>query len=425
MNTTATVVIALRNLRLHKVRSMLTMLGIIFGVGAVIAMLSIGEGARWEILQQINLLGIENVSIRSVKPPEKTRRAEQAENQSFILQYGLRRKDASHIEAVCPGIEMLVPMRDVRKNVWYGDRRMDARVVGTTPSYANALNFNIHRGRFICDYDMFRKARVCVIGGEVARRLFGFKDPLGEHLKLGEQWYLVIGIMENRGQAGGGPQAISAHDVNKDIYIPLRSAFSRFGTLSISRRSGTFEAVDVELDEILVHMKDPESVDTNASLIRAILERSHEDEDYEIIVPRELLRQREQAQRIFNIVMISIATISLLVGGIGIMNIMLASIIERTREIGIRRAVGAKRRDIIRQFLTETVVLSGTGGIIGILLGIIGAKMVSAFAGLTTIVAVNFLFIAFTISVAIGITFGMYPARKAAFMDPIQALRYE
>jgi putative ABC transport system permease protein len=316
-------------------------------------------------------------------------------------------------------------MRDVRKDVWYADRRMDTRVVGTTPLYASALNLKIQRGRFIYDYDMMRNARVCIIGAEVAERLFGFKEPLGEHLKIGDQWYFVIGILENRASAKIGTQAVTAYDVNKDIYIPLTSAFSRFGTLSITSTAGTHEALDVELDEIIVHMKDTEFVEKNALLIKSMLAKRHEDEDYEIVVPMELLRQRQQAQKIFNIVMISIAAISLLVGGIGIMNIMLANVTERTREIGIRRAVGARQSDIIQQFLTETVVLSGSGGLIGIIVGIIGAKILDIFAGLTTIVALYFPLAAFSISVAIGIIFGMYPARKAAFMDPIQALRYE
>ena len=195
MNLSQTIIIGVRNLRLHKVRSTLTMLGVIFGVGAVIAMLSIGEGARWEILQQIKLLGTENITIRSVKPPKKTLRAEETEEQRFVLKYGLRQKDASHIETVCPGVDFLVPMRDVRKDVWYADRRMDARVVGTTPLYASVLNLGVQRGRFLCNYDMMRNARVCVIGGEVADRLFGFKEPLGEHLKVGDQWYFVIRIL--------------------------------------------------------------------------------------------------------------------------------------------------------------------------------------------------------------------------------------
>ncbi|MBI4243198.1 MAG: ABC transporter permease [Planctomycetes bacterium] len=425
MNLAQTIIIGVRNLRLHKVRSTLTMLGMIFGVGAVIAMLSIGEGARWEILQQIKLLGTENITIRSVKPPKKTRRAEETEGERWVLRYGLRRKDVSHIEAVCPGIDLVIPMRDVRKDVWYADRRMDARVVGTTPLYASVLNLNIHQGRFFYDYDMTKNARVCVIGAEVAERLFGFKEPLGEYLKIGDQWYFVIGILENRASAKIGTQAMTAYDVNKDIYIPLTSAFSRFGTLSITSTAGAHEALDVELDEIIVHMKDTEFVEKNALLIKSILAKRHEDEDYEIVVPMELLRQKQKTQRTFNIVMISIAAISLLVGGIGIMNIMLANVTERTREIGIRRAVGARQSDIIKQFLTETVVLSGSGGLIGIIVGIIGAKIVDIFAGLTTIVSLYFPLVAFTISVAIGIIFGMYPARKAAFMDPIQALRYE
>ncbi len=421
MRVVETVQLGLKNLFLHKLRSMLTILGIIFGVAAVISMLSIGEGARHEALQQIKLLGVQNITIRSIRPPEAEKKTEATEGS---IAYGLTMQDPEHIKSVCSAVEAIVPVKQVRKDAWFGDRKTEARIVGTTPEYKDIINFHPGRGRFITPLDNREAKTVCVIGTDIKRRLFAYRSPLQEQIKIGNLWFDVVGVMEDK-SISGKASSIKIHDLNKDIYIPFNTADLRFGDFYITRSAGEAEYAMVDIDELIVKIKDEKYMGETAIVINRVLEKRHKNKDYEIIIPQELIRQRQKTSRIFNIVMVSIASISLLVGGIGIMNIMLASITERTSEIGVRRAMGAKKRDIIRQFLIETVVLSLTGGIIGMILGVGGAKIVTYFAQWKTIVTLYSLVIAFGISVIVGIIFGMYPANKAANMNPIDALRYE
>jgi len=413
-----TIKVGLKSLMLHKMRSVLTALGVIFGVCSVIAMLSIGEGAGWEAQQQLKLLGRDNIIIRSIKPPE-----EEVANveRSRLIGYGLTYKDAERFATTIPAVEVVVPIKSMDKDVYYKARRVSTHVVGTVPWYPEIANFHVAKGRFVTPIDMARKRNVCVVGQGIGKKLFTYEDPLQKEVKVGADYYSVVGIMELRESIKKGAQ----EDLNMDIYIPLTTAQERFSDLNVKITAGTFERERVELRQVTVRVKDPINVSTTAKVIRQLLRKFHKKVDYEIIVPLELLHQAEKTKRIFNIVLGSIAAISLLVGGIGIMNIMLASITERTREIGIRRALGAKRRDIILQFLVETVVLSAGGGVVGLIIGVIAPRIVTYFSDMRTIITLWSLALAFGISVAIGIVFGLYPASRAANMDPIEALRHE
>ncbi len=419
-NSVEMVYLGARDLSRYKLRSGLTMLGIIFGVGAVVSMLAIGEGSRQQAYAQIDQLGIRNIVCRSRKPPEQSQATTQ--EGSFVTEYGLTNRDVELIKETVPFTSRVISGRDVRQDVFFGRRLMTTRVLGTEPEYAEVMNFRPSIGRFLVEEDLRSQAKVAVIADGVRRKLFPLEDPMRQLLRIGEELFEVVGVMEPRGE---GTTALAAADLDKDVYIPLSSALGAFGTLSIRRQSGSMEASRLELDEVIVEARDKQYVEEVAKVITSILEKNHDEQDYTVDVPLNLLIQAERQERIWNIVMGSIAGVSLVVGGIGIMNIMLASVTERTREIGIRRAMGAKRRDIIFQFLIETVVLSVAGGLTGILLGALAARFVTYYAGYDTIVTAFSVILAFGISAAVGIVFGIYPAWKAAYMDPIEALRHE
>jgi len=409
-----------RDLARYKLRSALTMLGIVFGVAAVISMLAIGEGSRRKALAEIEKLGIRNIAVWSRKPPEETRAT--TEEESWMMSYGLTFTDLRHIRETVPMISRVVAGRDVRKDVTFRRRKMTTRVLGCEPEYADVMNFFPAEGRFIQPLDMERRNKVAVIAQGARRELFPLEEPLGQWIRVGGKLFEVVGVMEPRGE---GSAAFSPADLDRDVYIPQTTALALFGTTSFKRQSGSYESVALELDEIIIEVGEPADVPEVARVVSAILEKNHDKQDYVVKVPLDLLLQAQAQERIWNIVMGSIAGVSLLVGGIGIMNIMLASVTERTREIGIRRALGAKRRDIIVQFLIETVVLSIVGGLSGIVLGAGSARLVTFYAGYDTVMTVFSVVLAFGISAAVGIIFGIYPAWKAAYMDPIEALRHE
>lgn len=403
--------IGIKNITVHKLRSLLTTLGIIFGVGSVISMLSIGEGAKREALAQIQLLGTNNIRVNHVTlTGEKAREAEQ----KYSL--GLSYLDAALFRENLPDINGVSAIRFVDVPVMLLSKESTGRVVGVDDVYDDITDFRAEIGRFISDLDIEDSKRVCVIGSEVRRELFGFRDPVGRKLKIGDNIFTVVGSMEPKTMKEGKASVIKLRNINKDIYIPITTALHRF------RDDDRPEFVD----EIAIQVKSADSVIPTAELVRRILKRTHFGvQDYEIIIPAELLAQSQRTQRVFNIVMGSIAAISLLVGGIGIMNIMLASVTERTKEIGTRRALGATENDILGQFLNETVLISSAGGLIGILLGVVMAKGINLFAGWETVISPLSVIISFGISAIVGIVFGIYPARKAAQMDPIAALRFE
>jgi putative ABC transport system permease protein len=417
--------LALKSLWLHRLRSLLTVLGIVFGVCSVIAMLAIGEGASFEAQEQIKNLGSQNVILRSVKPPEEQKVTEKG-SQSYVLQYGLTYTDAKSIRSTIPGVAVLVPSRIMHDYVWNISRRVDCDITGTVPWYPKMRNHHVAQGRFFTDMDMDGSASVCVLGADMAQALFPLDSPLGRDVRVGGGYYRVIGVMEPRGkgiktdEAAAGPKA-AMHE----MFIPLETAKTRYGEVLIKLRSGSFEAERVQLHEITVKVAEQGQVLPVAEAVKAVLKHHHKKVDYEVVVPLELLKRAERTKQIFNIVLGSIAAISLLVGGIGIMNIMLATVTERTREIGIRRALGAKRRDIVTQFLVEAVMLSGAGGLFGVALGITIPLLVTWFAAMKTIITFWSPLLAFSISGLVGVMFGLYPALRAANMDPVEALRHE
>jgi putative ABC transport system permease protein len=403
--------IGLENLRAHKLRSLLTTLGVIFGVTAVVSMLSIGEGAKRAAVEQIKLLGTNNIRIRRLDLS-----GQQLAEAERLQSDGLTSRDGKIIRANLPQLSGVCPLTFLDAEVSRGDRRSSGRVIGAAVDYAQVTNFKPAEGRFLAELDDREAKRVCVIGSDVEHELFGQGNAINRRIKIDESWFTVVGVMQQKRVRKSGQNVIAVRDVNKDIYIPLETALKRF----------TDADRPDKVDEIAVRVASEDQVLPMADVLKRLLKRTHNSaKDYEIVIPAELLAQSQRTQRLFNIVMGSIAAISLLVGGIGIMNIMLASVTERTREIGIRRAVGATRTDVLSQFLNETVLVSVAGGLLGIVLGVIMAKAINLFAGWETVISFAGVFVAFFISAGIGIVFGLYPARKAAELDPIDALRYE
>ncbi|HNS73551.1 MAG TPA: ABC transporter permease [bacterium] len=409
MNIRESVEIGLEGIRSHKMRSILTALGIIFGVAAVIAMLSIGEGAKQEALEQIQLMGMNNILVNDI-PIED----EESGTGRSNLSKGLLLADAVALQTINPLVKVAVPERSVKEQIYFGQESVEATVVGTLPDYERVMAFTPRLGAFFNYEDVTEARRVCVLGSEVRYALFLFQDPVGERVKIGKQWYTVLGVMEEKPTAGAG-SGIS-DNLNTNIYIPITAAVKRFPRTVFAS----------EIDRIIIQVMDSGRIQEAATIVRNSLSRRHNQvNDFNLTIPEALLRQKQQTQRIFNIVMGAIAGISLLVGGIGIMNIMLASVMERTREIGVRRAVGARQKDILGQFLVEAVVLSFAGGLLGVLLGFILTKVIALYAGWRTLVSISAIILAFTVSAAVGIIFGIYPARQAARLDPIVSLRYE
>lgn len=421
-----TIQLGIKSLLLHKLRSGLTMLGIIFGVCSVISMLAIGEGASYEAQEAIKRLGSNNVIIRSVKPPESSEGA--STTRSFVNEYGLKYDDATRLQATIPGVKAVLPKRIIREKAAFDQQvEVPCQVIGTFAYLPGIMNVEVIRGRFLTEIDELHQNNICAITTSLAQRLFPYQDPMKHAVKVGGFYYQIVGIVREKDAVDQRSQSgdLDGQPVDSNIYIPLSTSRSRFGETIFSRGAGSFQAERVELHEITVQMESTDVVETADPQIKTLLKHFHEKVDYEVIVPLQLLREAEQTKRIFNIVLGSIAAISLIVGGIGIMNIMLASVTERTREIGVRRALGAKKRDITLQFLVETVVLSVGGGLIGVIVGIIVPLLVSHFADMKTIITPFAVLIAFSISGAVGVVFGIYPANAAADLDPIEALRHE
>lgn len=420
-----TVRLGVKSLMLHKLRSVLTMLGIIFGVCSVIAMLAIGEGASYEAQQAIKKLGSQNIIIRSLKPPEDAKMS--GLGRGIALEYGLTYDDGARIHSTIPGVVRILPVRIIRENVRFARNAVPCQIIGTLPTYTEIVGLDILRGRFLTETDQINHDNVCVLTAGLAQRLFPYQDPLTESIKINAFYYRVVGLVREKNMPEQRTQAgkMEGEPLDNNVYITLSAARSRFGDVIVRRTAGSLEVEKVELHQITVQMQDVAAVEAADPQIKTLLSHFHRKTDYETIVPLQLLRQAEQTKRIFNIVLGSIAAISLLVGGIGIMNIMLATVTERTREIGIRRALGAKRRHITMQFLVETVVLSVGGGLVGVVVGVIAPMVVSQLTTMKTIVTPWSVLLAFSISGAIGIIFGIYPARAAAELDPIEALRHE
>jgi putative ABC transport system permease protein len=401
MSPRALLRLGLRGLLLHKLRSTLSILGVVFGVAAVVAMSSVGEGARREALEQLGALGMDSVTLRARRPVPAG-------------SYGaLRLRDADSLAQVVPHVVAAAPVREADLTAEAGGRRADAVAVGTTPDYVQAARLAIADGRFLAPLDLRDQKRVAVLGASVASALFPFGPARGERILLGGDWFEVVGVLQGRASARGRATAIRTRDVNRAVFVPL-PALDRG---SDPRRDG--------VDEIVLRVDDPRHVTAAAEVAKSMVERSSPGAAFDVVVPREILRARERTQRIFNVVTGAIAAISLLVGGIGIMNIMLASVAERTREVGIRRALGATQRDVAAQFLTESSLLTAAGGVLGGVLGMAGAGLIQRLAGWPTALSPVMLFLALLTAVAVGVGFGSYPAWLAARLAPMDALRHE
>ena len=415
---------------MHKLRSTLTALGIIFGVSSVIAMLAIGEGASQETQAVIARLGSTNLIIETVEPP-KVRADTGGANR--MNSYGLTYKDAESIQNTLHDVEVVVPIREIDQEARYLSRKVGIKIVGSIPWYTEISPLQVVHGRFLSSIDLHQQQSVCVVDEQLVSGLFGFVDPVGKDIQIQGNSFKVVGV-------AGAPPLAGKDDFDNDmpaasgsesaatgnIYLPLSTAKSRFTEITASFSGGKQSLERVQLQKITVKVKSTEQVLPMRDILDTLLGRLHEDKkDYRIVVPLELLRQAKRTQRIFSIVLGSIAAISLLVGGIGIMNIMLATVSERTREIGIRRALGAKKRDIIVQFLSETLILTFSGGILGIVLGSLLPLLVTRFGHMPTVITISSLILSFGISGLVGVVFGLYPAYRAANMDPIESLRHE
>ena len=411
--------LGIENLLLHKLRSFLTMLGVVFGVGSVVAMLSVGEGASKEALEQIRKLGSNNIIISSKKSAEEEATSTEHSHMSI---YGLTYEDYRRIATSFRHIQQTAPVKLTRKDSRVRERAMELRIVGTTPEWFKLVPREILAGRVLLDSDQQNQAPVAVLTEFGARKILATESTIGRTVRIGSDQFEIIGIVKSEsGQAGN----IQIPDQEVDAYIPIEVARRYFGDIFTKRTSGGDESEMVELHQVIVQVDDPKKVEAVAAGIERMLQIFHKKQDYAVSVPLALLKQAEAMKRRFNIVLGSIAGISLLVGGIGIMNIMLASVTERTREIGIRRAIGAKRRQIVFQFLIETVVLSTIGGLIGLGMGTLIPFLITYFSGMITLITLKGILVPLLISMTIGILFGLYPAVHAAKVDPIVALRHE
>jgi putative ABC transport system permease protein len=431
MKKSEILVISLTELKSNKLRTALTMLGIVFGVAAVIAMMSIGEGARQETIEQIELMGTNNIIINKVIIKQKTKEAKTS------FSPGLSTKDADAILEINPYVQMIVPQREIKNNLTYRSNIIEARIIGTTPEYLKVMNSKLESGKFFQFYDVNNAANVCVLGSGIKEQIFKFENPVGKKIKLGDLWFEIVGIVASKNITAASAEGLGIRNFNEDIYVPFTTMAYKMDKLEEQSelRNGFFYFIESEavpivdktsVDQLIIKINNSDNLKQASQLISRIMERKHFGvKDYEITLPEQLLEQKQKTQKIFNIVMGAIAGISLLVGGIGIMNIMLANILERTKEIGIRKSLGATRMDLLYQFMYEALIISITGGLFGIVVGFMLTSIITSYADWRTIITPFSVFLAFFVSAAVGMGFGIYPAKKAADKDPIESLRYE
>ncbi|OAI44930.1 ABC transporter permease [Planctomycetaceae bacterium SCGC AG-212-F19] len=422
-------VLAVRSLWLHKLRAMLSVLGIIIGTMAVITLMGFGEGSMQDALDDIKRLGATNIIIRSVKPPDDSSNQQMGR----VAVFGLTYQDYERFLTIGDSVIRRVPMRIFPREIRSLERKYMGRVVATLPGYAEVNTLTLASGRFLAESDDHYMENVVVLGSKVADALFPFDDPLGQFVRLDKYFYKVVGVLGDRlalGSAGGSSQA--AEDFNSDVYIPLQTCKVRYGERIVTRRPGSFNGEQVELNQVTLTIADMEQVRPAGAVVRDLLERFHpRKNDWLVTVPLDRLEEAERARDRYTLLLAVIAGISLLVGGIGIMNIMLATVTERTREIGIRRALGAKRRDITLQFLIEAVVQTSVGGVIGVVLGLAAVFLIPlawkwlSGSHLPAQANVVWVFVSLIVDIGVGIAFGLYPAWRASRLDPIEALRHE
>lgn len=433
----------------NKVRSLLTALGIIFGVAAVIAMLAIGNGAQKEILEQIKLVGVNNIVIKPVVE-QKEEKLEEAVGQKEKKKFspGLTIRDVNNIQATIPGIGKISPEIILDTYVIRNGLRRSAKLVGVEPVYFEIYDFSLQEGQMFSAKHERMGAPVCIIGNSIKARFFPTENPIGKSIKVGGHWLTIIGVMRERLVSSSSISKLGIRDYNMDIYAPLQSILIRYKNRDkitaerlrqeAMQSRGNVVAVDEsseaqlerknyhQLDRLVVQVNETRLLRPTAEIISRLLERRHYNVvDYEIEIPEMLLKQQQRTNDIFNYVLGAIAGISLLVGGIGIMNIMLASVLERIKEIGLRLSIGAKKSDVVQQFLFEAMMISVSGGLLGVILGVTMAHLVSRFAGIPTIISFTSIILSFGVAATVGLIFGIAPARKAASQDPITSLRYE
>jgi putative ABC transport system permease protein len=418
-------VLALRSLWLHKLRAFLSVLGIIIGTAAVISLMAFGEGSMQDALEDIKRQGATNIIVRSVKPPEEALTM----RRSKILDYGLKYEDFDRFGTISAVIRR-VPMRVFPQPIRRLERGCSCRLVGTTREYTEVNQLTMASGRFLVDEDNHRMKNVAVLAARVAAELFPYDNPVGDTVYVGAHLYHVVGVVNERMPTGGSGGSQAAEDFNEDVYIPLETCRARFGERVYIRQSGSRIGEAVELHQVTLTVSDIDKVRAVGDIVRQMLS-DHQKPDWAVTVPLDRLEEAERAKARFTRLLVLIASISLMVGGIGIMNIMLATVTERTREIGIRRALGAKRRDITLQFLVEAVVQTSVGGLVGVLVGI-GSVFAIPLAWkwltgspLPAKIHVESIFLSLTVSISVGVLFGWYPARRASLLDPIEALRHE
>ncbi len=413
---------AIRSLQMHQLRSLLTVSGLVFGVASVIVMLAVAEGASQEAQRQIASLGVQNVVVRSTKPVDT---GITSANSRFMLVYGLTYLDLRRIQEAIPTVVACAAMREYPQELRYGGRKLPGRLVAIQPNYQESNRLDLARGRFLQDSDMRHCDNVCVIGENVALTLFQFENPLNKAIQVGiGGLYRIVGVTKYKTPSAGIGSSLAAQDLNNDIYVPLTTDRSRNGDIIFSMTQGSYSREQLELSQITVQVNDKNHVKATAATIESLLKSQHPQGDFAITVPLDLLEQAAATQRIFNVVLGATAAISLLVGGIGIMNIMLASVSERTHEIGIRRALGAKQSDIVMQFLIETATLSLIGTALGLVLGLVSPTMIGWMTGMETRITLWAPVVASGVSLVIGVGFGVYPAIRASQLDPIEALRH-
>src|SRR5437867_8414546 len=411
MFTLESISVALSNLSRRKLRSFLTMLGMIFGVGAVIAMLSIGAGAERESLRIIENFGIRNIIIaaKEFKPEE----LKQIRTESL----GLSLRDLQALEAVLQPKPLTSAKKVIKTFQVVSEKgRSDSRVLGVSSSYPAIMNLKLLQGAFSLPFDEDSANQVCVLGISAKQKLFGFGDVLGQRIKVNDQWLAVIGVLADASLEKQEFEGVKIQNPNNDIYVPITTSLKKFEK----------DPLENELNEAVVQVSPNADLKEQAAAISNLMTAMHRYvDDYSLVVPEKLLEQNQKTQNIFNIVMGAIASISLLVGGIGIMNIMLASVLERTTEIGLRRAIGARKLDIRLQFIAEALGLSLAGGLVGIALGYAISRLVAAYSGWSTIITPESIALSFGVSSLVGLVFGIYPAVQASNLDPIECLRYE
>lgn len=437
----------------NKMRSLLTALGIIFGVAAVIAMLAIGNGAQQEILDQIKLVGVNNIVIRPIIEQKEEKLNEQAGGKKEKKKFspGLTIRDVHSITSTIPGLERVSPEIILNTNVIRNGIRRSAKLVGVQPSYFQIYDFQLADGRMFNEEQLKAGSPVCIIGSALKSRFFPTEDAIGKSIKVGPHWLKIIGVMRERLVSQSSICKLGIRDFNMDVYAPLQSVLIRYENrdlitgealrkaamrsrgMVIVTGSGEGDAESElekknyhQLDRLVIQVEETAKLQSTAEILSRMLSRKHYDVvDFEIEIPELLLKQQQRTNDIFNYVLGAIAGISLLVGGIGIMNIMLASVLERIKEIGLRLSIGAQKSDVVQQFLFEAVMISVSGGLIGVILGVSLAYVVSAFAGIPTIISFSSIVLSFGVAATVGLIFGIAPARKAASQDPITSLRYE